>query len=66
MASFGAAYADQTAKDFEEFIRAIRVGKIRTAKLAPTKAIKSAKPSVPKTLEGAQNPEYRKLRHSKR
>jgi len=40
IASFGVAYADQSTKDFEEFTRAIRAGKIQAAKLVP------AKPSV--------------------
>jgi hypothetical protein len=35
IASFGLAYADQSTEDFEEFTQAIRVGKIRAAKLAP-------------------------------
>jgi uncharacterized protein (DUF2252 family) len=41
IASFGAAYAEQTTKDFEEFSHAIRAGKIRVAKLVPTNPIKS-------------------------
>ena len=43
IASFGLAYADQSTKDFEEFTQAIRVGKIRAAKLAPAKPAKPAK-----------------------
>jgi len=43
MASFGSAYAEQTTQDFEEFTRAIKVGKIRVAKPAATKPIKSIK-----------------------
>jgi uncharacterized protein (DUF2252 family) len=43
MAAFGIAYADQTTKDFEEFTRAIRAGKIRTIKLLPAKPQKRAK-----------------------
>jgi len=43
IASFGVAYADQTTKDFEEFTRAIRIGRIQAAKLAPPKPAKSAK-----------------------
>jgi uncharacterized protein (DUF2252 family) len=43
VASFGVAYADQTTKDFEDFIRAIRAGKIRVAKLAPPEPAKSSK-----------------------
>ena len=43
IARFGVAYADQSTKDFEDFSRAIRAGKIRVAKLAPAKPAKSAK-----------------------
>ncbi len=43
IANFGVAYADQTTKDFEEFTRAIRAGKIRAAKLAPPKPQKRGK-----------------------
>jgi uncharacterized protein (DUF2252 family) len=43
IASFGTAYADQTTKDFEEFTRAIRIGRILAAKLAPAKTAKSVK-----------------------
>jgi uncharacterized protein (DUF2252 family) len=43
IASFGAAYADQSTKDFEEFTQAIRAGKIRAAKLAPAKPVQSTK-----------------------
>jgi uncharacterized protein (DUF2252 family) len=42
-ASFGVAYADQTTKDFEDFTRAIRAGKVRAAKLASPKPAKSGK-----------------------
>jgi uncharacterized protein (DUF2252 family) len=38
IASFGVAYADQTTKDFEEFKRTIKSGKIRAAKVGPAKA----------------------------
>jgi uncharacterized protein (DUF2252 family) len=41
IASFGAAYAEQTTKDFEELTNAIRAGKIRAAMLAPTKPVSS-------------------------
>ena len=37
IANFSIAYADQSTKDFEEFTQAIRVGKVRAAKLAPAK-----------------------------
>jgi len=43
IASFGIAYANQSTKDFEEFTQAIRVGKIRAAKLAPAKPAKPVK-----------------------
>jgi uncharacterized protein (DUF2252 family) len=43
IANFGVAYADQSTKDFEEFTRAIKVGKIRAAKLAPATTTKSTK-----------------------
>jgi len=43
IASFGLAYADQSTKDFEEFTRAIQVGKIRTAKLTQAKPAKPTK-----------------------
>ena len=42
IASFGVAYADQNTKDFEDFIRAIRRGRIRAARLAPPKPAKSS------------------------
>ncbi len=41
MATFGIKYADQTLKDWEEFRRAIRAGKIRAAK--PVTAAKAGK-----------------------
>jgi uncharacterized protein (DUF2252 family) len=49
IASFGAAYADQTTKDLEELTRAIRAGKIQVAQLAPTRPPKSDKPKPSKS-----------------
>jgi len=43
IASFGLVYADQSTKDFDEFTRAIRIGRIRAAEIAPSKAAKSPK-----------------------
>ena len=41
--SFGVAYADQTTKDYEHFIRAIRAGKVRVTKLVSPKPAKSGR-----------------------
>ena len=41
--SFGVAYADQTTKDFEEYTRAIRAGRIRAARLDPPKPARHSK-----------------------
>jgi uncharacterized protein (DUF2252 family) len=43
VASFSEAYADQTTKDFEDFRRAIRAGKIQVAELAAPKPLGSGK-----------------------
>jgi hypothetical protein len=43
IASFGLAYADQSTEDFEEFTRAIQVGKIRAGKLTLAKPAKPTK-----------------------
>jgi uncharacterized protein (DUF2252 family) len=43
MAAFGVAYADQTTKDFEQFTRAIKLGKVRAAKLEVARPAKSLK-----------------------
>jgi len=43
IASFGLAYADQSTKDFDEFTRAIRIGRIRAAKLPPPKPARAPK-----------------------
>jgi uncharacterized protein (DUF2252 family) len=43
IASFGLAYADQSTKDFDDFTRAIRIGRIRAAKLPSPKPARSPK-----------------------
>ena len=43
VARFGIAYADQTTKDFEDFIRAVRAGKVRVANLPSMKSEKPVK-----------------------
>ncbi len=43
MAAFGIAYADQSTKDYEEFVRAIKAGKIQVAKLPPAKPARPTK-----------------------
>jgi hypothetical protein len=49
IASFCLAYAYQSTKDWEEFTCAIRVCKIRAAKLAPANTAKPAKAERPKS-----------------